>query len=35
VLEDHVRKEERQIFPMIQDNCSEDVLNTIAETLKT
>lgn len=35
MLEDHVRKEERQIFPMIQDNCSEDVLNAIAETLKT
>ena len=34
-LEDHVRKEERQIFPMIQDRCSDEVLNAIAESLKT
>jgi iron-sulfur cluster repair protein YtfE (RIC family) len=34
-LEDHVRKEERQIFPMIQNSCSEELLNTIAESLKT
>ncbi|MHB1179329.1 MAG: hemerythrin domain-containing protein [Daejeonella sp.] len=34
-LEDHVRKEERRIFPMIQDSCSEELLNTIAESLKT
>ncbi len=33
-MEVHIRKEDRQIFPMIQDNCSEAVLAEIAETLK-
>lgn len=34
-MEVHIRKEDRQIFPMIQDSCSEEVLNQIAETLNT
>lgn len=33
-MEFHIRKEDRQLFPMIQDNCSEAVLTEIAETLK-
>lgn len=28
-LEDHIRKEERQIFPMIQECCSEEKLDEI------
>jgi iron-sulfur cluster repair protein YtfE (RIC family) len=28
-LELHIRKEERQLFPLIQENCSEQVLNNI------
>ena len=28
-LELHIRKEERQLFPLIQENSSEQVLNTI------
>ncbi len=33
ILEDHIRKEERIIFPMIEQSCSEDVLNLVAKTL--
>jgi len=32
-LELHIRKEERQLFPLIQENCSEQVLNTIETIL--
>lgn len=32
-LELHIRKEERQLFPLIQENCSEQVLNTIERIL--
>ena len=32
-LEFHIRKEERQLFPLIQENCSEQVLNTIERIL--
>lgn len=28
-LEDHIRKEERQIFPLIQENCSHEKLERI------
>lgn len=28
-LEKHIRKEERVLFPLIQEHCPEDVLNTI------
>ncbi|HLA52509.1 MAG TPA: hemerythrin domain-containing protein [Flavitalea sp.] len=28
-LEKHIRKEERVLFPMIQDHCSEEVLNEV------
>lgn len=34
-MEVHIRKEERQIFPLIQDSCSDEILRTIAETLST
>jgi len=30
-LESHVRKEDRVIFPLIQDSCSEEVLNKLAD----
>lgn len=32
-LENHIRKEERQIFPMIQESCSEDILDAVAKIL--
>lgn len=32
-LENHIRKEERQIFPMIQESCSEDTLDMVAKIL--
>lgn len=32
-LELHIRKEERQLFPLIQENCSEQVLNAIERIL--
>ncbi len=32
-LEKHIRKEERVLFPLIQDNCSEDLLNHIQNLL--
>jgi iron-sulfur cluster repair protein YtfE (RIC family) len=28
-LELHIRKEERQLFPLIQENCNEQILNSI------
>ncbi len=28
-LEKHIRKEERILFPMIQEHCSEEVLNEV------
>jgi iron-sulfur cluster repair protein YtfE (RIC family) len=34
-LELHIRKEERQLFCLIQENCSEHVLNTIGMILST
>lgn len=34
ILEDHVRKEDRQIFPMIQDKCSEELLHKLAAVLE-
>ena len=32
-LEKHIRKEERILFPLIQDNCDEDLLNHIQKLL--
>ncbi|MES2373896.1 MAG: hemerythrin domain-containing protein [Bacteroidota bacterium] len=32
-LENHIRKEERILFPLIQDNCDEDLLNHIQKLL--
>ncbi len=32
-LEKHIRKEERVLFPLIQDNCSKDLLNHIQNLL--
>jgi hemerythrin-like domain-containing protein len=32
-LEKHIRKEERVLFPLIQDHCSEDLLNHIQHLL--
>ena len=32
-LENHVRKEDRLIFPLIQDICSEELLNQLADIL--
>ncbi|MFA6945268.1 MAG: hemerythrin domain-containing protein [Pedobacter sp.] len=32
-LESHVRKEERQLFPLIQDSCTEEVLFRIERIL--
>lgn len=32
-LELHIRKEERQLFPLIQEHCSEQVMNTIETIL--
>ena len=32
-LEKHIRKEERELFPMIQENCSEILLAEIAQLL--
>jgi iron-sulfur cluster repair protein YtfE (RIC family) len=32
-LENHIRKEERVLFPLIQDHCSEDLLNHIQHLL--
>lgn len=32
-LEKHIRKEERELFPMIQENCSETLLAEIARLL--
>lgn len=32
-LELHIRKEERKLFPLIQENCSEQILNTIERIL--
>jgi iron-sulfur cluster repair protein YtfE (RIC family) len=34
MLENHVRKEERELFPLIQEICNEDVMKNI-ETLLT
>lgn len=33
-LELHIRKEERILFPLIQEKCTEDVLNIIAKILE-
>lgn len=33
-LELHIRKEERLLFPLIQEKCSEDILNIIAGILE-
>lgn len=33
VLEAHVRKEERQLFPLIQDHCGEETLKLIKRAL--
>lgn len=32
-LEKHIRKEERVLFPLIQDHCSDDLLNHIQHLL--
>ena len=32
-IEDHVRKEDRQLFPLIQNKCNEDLLNKLADIL--
>ncbi len=32
-LENHIRKEERVFFPMVQDRCSETLLSEIAQAL--
>lgn len=32
-LEKHIRKEERELFPLIQDSCSEEVLTKILQLL--
>lgn len=32
-LEAHVRKEERQFFPLVQEHCSEEILKIIDKTL--
>jgi iron-sulfur cluster repair protein YtfE (RIC family) len=32
-LESHVRKEDREIFPLIQECCDDEVLNKLAEIL--
>lgn len=32
-LETHVRKEERQFFPLVQEYCSEEILKNIEDTL--
>lgn len=32
-LESHVRKEDREIFPLIQESCTEEVLNKLADIL--
>jgi iron-sulfur cluster repair protein YtfE (RIC family) len=32
-LESHVRKEDRVIFPLIQESCTEEVLNKLADIL--
>lgn len=32
-LESHVRKEDREIFPLIQESCSEELLNKLATIL--
>ncbi|MGG9960028.1 hemerythrin domain-containing protein [Ferruginibacter sp. SUN106] len=29
LLEDHIRKEERILFPLIQEHCAENILNAI------
>src|SRR5207244_1058553 len=33
MLEAHIRKEERELFPLIQDTCDEDLLRTIGKKL--
>ncbi|HEY1061077.1 MAG TPA: hemerythrin domain-containing protein [Daejeonella sp.] len=32
-LESHVRKEDRVIFPLIQESCTEEVLNKLADII--
>jgi len=32
-IESHVRKEDREIFPLIQESCSEELLNKVADIL--
>ena len=32
-LEDHVRKEERELFPMIQESCTEEMMTAIDKSL--
>ncbi|MES2330702.1 MAG: hemerythrin domain-containing protein [Bacteroidota bacterium] len=32
-LEEHIRKEERTLFPLIQESCDEDLLNHIQKLL--
>ncbi|EOR93393.1 hypothetical protein ADIARSV_3472 [Arcticibacter svalbardensis MN12-7] len=32
-LEDHVRKEERELFPMIQESCTEEMMIAIDKSL--
>ena len=34
-LELHVRKEERQLFPLIQESCSEDLMTAIDKSLSS
>ena len=34
-LEIHIRKEERELFPMIQDICSEELMTTIDKSLSS
>lgn len=34
-LEIHVRKEERELFPLIQETCSEDLMTTIDKSLSS
>ena len=32
-LEIHIRKEERELFPLIQENCSEEMMGEIDKSL--
>lgn len=34
-LEIHIRKEERQLFPLIQETCSEDLMTAIDKSLSS